>query len=136
VPFLVFYHSYINFFRGTPLYVQILNVHFGVIPPDLRKNQCADHCVCRSFAQFGSYFTWDVEMASDEVCYFTAGHQTDVFGFWQRIYCISKGLFPTCIGDSTGNYVLEQHDERAIFADLGTLFDGSTYLFHSHLFSQ
>jgi polar amino acid transport system permease protein len=33
MPFLAFYHSYINFFRGTPLYVQILNVHFGVIPP-------------------------------------------------------------------------------------------------------
>lgn len=27
------FHSYINFFRGTPLYVQILIVHFGVIPP-------------------------------------------------------------------------------------------------------
>lgn len=26
------FHSYINFFRGTPLYVQILIVHFGVIP--------------------------------------------------------------------------------------------------------
>jgi len=27
------FHSYINFFRGTPLYVQILIVHFGLIPP-------------------------------------------------------------------------------------------------------
>ncbi|WP_379158022.1 amino acid ABC transporter permease [Paenibacillus sp. sgz5001063] len=26
------FHCYINFFRGTPLYVQILIVHFGVIP--------------------------------------------------------------------------------------------------------
>jgi len=26
------FHSYINFFRGTPLYVQILIVHFGLIP--------------------------------------------------------------------------------------------------------
>ncbi|MRN55304.1 amino acid ABC transporter permease [Paenibacillus monticola] len=27
------FHLYINFFRGTPLYVQILIVHFGVVPP-------------------------------------------------------------------------------------------------------
>jgi len=26
------FHSYINFFRGTPLYVQILIVHFGLVP--------------------------------------------------------------------------------------------------------
>lgn len=150
------FHSYINFFRGTPLYVQILIVHFGVIPPIYGKtNALITAFVALSLnsaaysaeifragiqsidrGQRGSYFTWDDKLAGNAIYYFTAGDQTDGSGFWQRIYCISKGLFTSCARSRTGNYVLEQYNERAIFADLGALFDGGTYLFHSHLFSQ
>jgi polar amino acid transport system permease protein len=80
MPFLVFDHSYINFFRGTPLCVQILNVHFGVIPPIYGKTN----------ALITAFVALSLNSAAYSAEIFRAGIQSIDLG--QREAAISLGM--------------------------------------------
>lgn len=151
------FHSYINFFRGTPLYVQILIVHFGVIP----LLYGTTNVLMTSFVALSlNSAAYSAEIFRAGIQSIDPGQREAALSLgmskWQAMRFIilpqaikrmvpafgnefivtGQGFLLACAYCRTGDYVLEQYDERPILADMGALFDRCLYLFPSYLFTQ